>query len=136
MTSGRIRVRGALQRCRVSVPLVYETAPAALFCPQALEFKICKMRPSATSLVCGERWSAEAGRRFASLVNGRALLVRVFSVVHGVLHVDVYRCAGAPAAISVRDTLIREGHAELAEEPYESRVRTSVLVGAHVAVCV
>ncbi|KAM9557007.1 ATP-dependent RNA helicase TDRD9 isoform 3-T3 [Guaruba guarouba] len=43
---------------------------------QALEFKICKMRPSAKSLVCGERWSYSASQRFASLVNGSALLVK------------------------------------------------------------
>ncbi|XP_069639431.1 ATP-dependent RNA helicase TDRD9 isoform X3 [Haliaeetus albicilla] len=34
---------------------------------QALEFKMCKMRPSAKSLVCGEWWSYSASQRFASL---------------------------------------------------------------------
>ncbi|XP_052639292.1 ATP-dependent RNA helicase TDRD9 isoform X3 [Harpia harpyja] len=34
---------------------------------QALEFKMCKMRPSAKSIVCGEWWSYSASQRFASL---------------------------------------------------------------------
>lgn len=94
------------------------------------------MRPSAKSLVCGEHWSGGASQRFASLVSGCALLVRVFSVVHSILHVDVYRYSGAQDAINIRDVLIKEGYAELAEEPYESKVRTFVLiVRARVAVC-
>lgn len=73
--------------------------------------------------MCGEPWSGAAGRRFAALVRGCALLAEVFSVVHGVLHVDAYRPAGAQGSIDVRAALVREGYAELAEEPYESKVR-------------
>uniref|UniRef100_A0A8C8R6E9 ATP-dependent RNA helicase TDRD9 n=1 Tax=Pelusios castaneus TaxID=367368 RepID=A0A8C8R6E9_9SAUR len=87
---------------------------------QALEFKICKMRPSAKSLVCAEQWSNAATRRFASLVNGCALIVKVYSVVHSVLHVDVYRYSGIKE-VNIRDVLIEEGYAELAEESYESK---------------
>nr|XP_060475738.1 ATP-dependent RNA helicase TDRD9 [Panthera onca] len=117
-------------RSHVDLDLLMEIPCQLLELPfQALELKIRGMRPSAKSLVCGEHWSREAGRRFASLVTGRALLVRVFSVVHGVLHVDVYRCAGAQDAVSVRDVLIREGYAELAEEPYESRQSHEALKG-------
>ncbi|XP_008823752.1 ATP-dependent RNA helicase TDRD9 isoform X2 [Nannospalax galili] len=96
---------------------------------QALEFKICKMRPSAKSLICGEHWSGGANARFASLVSGCALLVKVFSVVHSVLHVDVYRYSGAQEAVNIRDILIREGHAELAEESYESKQSYEMLKG-------
>lgn len=84
------------------------------------------MRPSARSLVCGEHWSGAASQRFAALVSGCALLVKVFSVVHSVLHVDVYRCSGVQDLVSVRDILIDEGYAELADECYESRVRRRV----------
>lgn len=84
------------------------------------------MRPSARSLVCGEHWSGAASQRFAALVSGCALLVKVFSVVHSVLHVDVYRCSGVQDLVSVRDVLIDEGYAELADECYESRVRRRV----------
>ncbi|KAI1237565.1 hypothetical protein IHE44_0013645 [Lamprotornis superbus] len=88
---------------------------------QALEFKICKMCPSARSLVCGERWSRSASQRFASLVSGCTLLVEVYSLVHGVLHVDVFRHWGHQGLLSVRDVLIEECHAERAEESYKSQ---------------
>ncbi|XP_044870123.1 ATP-dependent RNA helicase TDRD9 isoform X1 [Mauremys mutica] len=87
---------------------------------QALEFKMCKIRPSAKSLVCGEQWRYGASQRFASLVNDCALIVKVYSVVHSVLHVDVYRYSGIKE-VNIRDVLIEEGYAELAEESYESK---------------
>uniref|UniRef100_A0A8C5U221 RNA helicase n=1 Tax=Malurus cyaneus samueli TaxID=2593467 RepID=A0A8C5U221_9PASS len=89
---------------------------------QALEFKICKMCPSAKSLVCGERWSCSASQRFASLVSGCTLLLEVYSLVHGVLHVDVFRHSGRRGLVNIRDVLIEECYAELAEESYESQV--------------
>nr|XP_045757785.1 ATP-dependent RNA helicase TDRD9 [Mirounga angustirostris] len=117
-------------RSHVDLDLLMEIPCHLLELPfQALEFKICKMRPSAKSLVCGERWSGGASQRFASLVSGCALLVRVFSVVHSVLHVDVYRCSGAQDTVNVRDVLIKEGYAELAEEPYESMQSHEALKG-------
>lgn len=85
------------------------------------------MRPSARSLVCGKHWSRKASKRFVSLVRRCALLVKVFSVVHSVLHVDVYCCLGTLGTINIRDILISEGHAELAEESYESKVSACVL---------
>uniref|UniRef100_A0A8D2QCZ7 RNA helicase n=1 Tax=Zonotrichia albicollis TaxID=44394 RepID=A0A8D2QCZ7_ZONAL len=88
---------------------------------QALEFKICKMCPSARSLVCGEPWSCSASQRFASLVSGCTLLVEVYSLVHGVLHVDVFRHSGRRGLVNIRDVLIEESHAELAEESHESQ---------------
>ncbi|XP_004584571.2 ATP-dependent RNA helicase TDRD9 isoform X1 [Ochotona princeps] len=109
-------------RSQVALHLLMDMPSQLLQLPfQALEFKICKMRPSAKSLVCGEHWSGGASRRFAALVSGCALLVKVFSVVHGALHVDGYRSSGARDLVSIRDVLIREGYAELTEEPYESR---------------
>ncbi|KAL8168900.1 UNVERIFIED_CONTAM: ATP-dependent RNA helicase tdrd9, partial [Gekko kuhli] len=94
---------------------------------QALEFKVRKMRPSAQSLVCGEQWSYAASQRFASLVNHCALIVKVFSVVHSVLHVDVYRHSGIMDVVNVRDVLIQECHAELSEDSYESKVSNETL---------
>nr|XP_054490416.1 ATP-dependent RNA helicase TDRD9 [Agelaius phoeniceus] len=88
---------------------------------QALEFKICKMCPSARSLVCGEPWSCSASQRFASLVSGCTLLVEVYSLVHGVLHVDVFRHSGRWGLVNIRDVLVEERHAELAEESHESQ---------------
>ncbi|XP_004603827.1 ATP-dependent RNA helicase TDRD9 [Sorex araneus] len=115
-------------RAHVDLNLLMEIPCQFLELPfQALEFKICKMRPSAKSLICGEHWSGRASQRFASLVQGCTLLVKVFSAVHNVLHVDVYRYSGVQDAVNIRDILIREGHAELAEEPYESKQSHEVL---------
>uniref|UniRef100_H2ZYQ6 ATP-dependent RNA helicase TDRD9 n=1 Tax=Latimeria chalumnae TaxID=7897 RepID=H2ZYQ6_LATCH len=94
----------------------------------ALEFQICKMRPSAKSLICGDLWSAGARLKFFSLVNSCALVVRVYSIVHNVLRVDLCRISGQQE-INIRDVLIRDGHAELAEESYESKVDHSILSG-------
>ncbi|KAF1496730.1 ATP-dependent RNA helicase TDRD9, partial [Pygoscelis antarcticus] len=96
---------------------------------QALEFKICKMRPSAKSLVCGERWSYSASQRFASLVNGYTLLVKVYSLVHSVLRVDVFRYSRCKELVNIRDVLIEECYAELAEESYESQQSHDLLKG-------
>ncbi|XP_037687633.1 ATP-dependent RNA helicase TDRD9 [Choloepus didactylus] len=117
-------------RALVDLGLLMEIPSQLLELPfQALEFKLCKMRPSVASLVCGGRWGGAAGGRFTSLVRGDALLVRVFSAVHSVLHVDALRCAGAHGVVSVRDVLVREGFAELAEESYESRQSHEFLKG-------
>lgn len=88
-----------------------------------MEFKVHRMRPSAQSLICGEQWSYAASQRFASLVNHCALMVKVFSIVHNVLHVDVYRHSGIMDVVNIRDVLIQECHAELSEDSYESKVR-------------
>ncbi|KAM9201779.1 ATP-dependent RNA helicase TDRD9 [Dugong dugon] len=117
-------------RSQVDLGLLMEIPCRFLELPfQALEFKICQMRPSAQSLVCGEHWSCGASWRFASLVRGCSLLVKVFSVVHSVLHVDVYRYSGVQDAVNVRDVLIQEGYAELTEESYESKQSHEVLKG-------
>ncbi|EGV94892.1 Putative ATP-dependent RNA helicase TDRD9 [Cricetulus griseus] len=117
-------------RSHVDLDLLREIPCQLLELPfQALEFKICKMRPSAKSLICGEHWSGGANGRFASLVSGCPLLVKVFSVVHSVLHVDVYQYSGVQDAVNIRDVLIREGHAELAEESYESKQSYEALKG-------
>ncbi|KAM6461278.1 ATP-dependent RNA helicase TDRD9 isoform 1-T1 [Liasis olivaceus] len=89
---------------------------------QALEFKVRGMRPSAQSLVCGEQWSYAASQRFSSLVNGCALMVKVFSVVHGVLHVDVLRYSGIMDIVNICTILIQEGYAEPADDSYESKL--------------
>ncbi|XP_053138500.1 ATP-dependent RNA helicase TDRD9 isoform X1 [Hemicordylus capensis] len=94
---------------------------------QALEFKVRRIRPSAHSRVCGEQWSYAASQRFASLVNGCALMVKVFSIVHGILHVDVFRYSGVVDIVNLRDILIQECYAELAEDSYESKLSNESL---------
>ncbi|XP_043842067.1 ATP-dependent RNA helicase TDRD9 [Dromiciops gliroides] len=115
-------------RSHVSLDLLMEIPCHLLELPfQALEFKICKMRPAAKSLVCGEHWSYGASQRFTALVNGCALIVKVYSVVHSVLHVDVYRYSGIKEVVNIRDVLIKECYAELAEESYESKQSNEML---------
>ncbi|NXJ92746.1 TDRD9 helicase, partial [Corythaixoides concolor] len=97
---------------------------------QALEFKICRMRPSAKSLVCGEQWSYSATERFASLVNGYALLAKVYSLVHSVLHVDLFRYSRCKNLVNIRDVLIEECYAELAEESSVSQRSHDLLKGS------
>uniref|UniRef100_A0A3Q1LTL4 ATP-dependent RNA helicase TDRD9 n=1 Tax=Bos taurus TaxID=9913 RepID=A0A3Q1LTL4_BOVIN len=117
-------------RARVALGVLMEMPCQFLELPfQALEFKICKMRPSARCLVCGERWSSGASQRFSSLVGGRTLLVKVFSMVHSVLHVDAYLPSGLQDTVSVRGILISQGYAEPAEEPYESKQSHEALKG-------
>ncbi|KAG8449310.1 hypothetical protein GDO86_016093 [Hymenochirus boettgeri] len=94
---------------------------------QALEFKICKMRPSAKSLICGEQWSRSASEKFNTMVNGCALVVKIYSVVHNILHVDVYRHFEDLEEESLRDLLIADGYAEPAEESFESKQSNAVL---------
>ncbi|XP_075048778.1 ATP-dependent RNA helicase TDRD9 isoform X2 [Mixophyes fleayi] len=113
---------------KVELNLLREIPSHLLDLPfQALEFKICKMRPSARSIICGEQWSRAASMRFNSLVSGCTLVVKVFSVVHSILHVDVYRYYENIEEIGIRDLLIADGHAESAEESYESKQSNYVL---------
>ncbi|NXX90331.1 TDRD9 helicase, partial [Centropus bengalensis] len=95
----------------------------------ALEFKICKMRPSAKSLVFGERWCDSANERFASLMYGHPHLVKVYSLVHSVVHVDVFCFSAHETLVNVRDVLVEEGYAELVEESYESQQSHDLLEG-------
>ncbi|XP_044788759.1 ATP-dependent RNA helicase TDRD9 isoform X4 [Bubalus bubalis] len=61
-------------RARVALGVLMEMPCQFLELPfQALEFKICKMRPSARCLVCGERWSGGASQRFSSLQSHEVL---------------------------------------------------------------
>ncbi|KAG8126545.1 hypothetical protein E2320_021641, partial [Naja naja] len=89
---------------------------------QALEFKMRRIRPSASSLVCGEQWSYAANQRFASLVSDHVLMVKIFSIVHGILHVDVFQCSGIANVVNISTILIEEGYAEPADDSYESKV--------------
>ncbi|CAH2328578.1 ATP-dependent RNA helicase TDRD9 [Pelobates cultripes] len=94
---------------------------------QALEFKICKMRPSAKSIISGEQWSSAANARFDSLVNGCTLVVKVFSIIHGLVHVEAHRMFEILEEMSIRDILIADGFAEPAEESYESKQSNEIL---------
>lgn len=82
-----------------------------------------RIHPSARSLVCGEQWSYAANQRFASLVSDHVLMVKIFSIVHGIFHVDVFQCSGITNMVNICNILIEEGYAEPADDSYESKVR-------------
>ncbi|XP_070607624.1 ATP-dependent RNA helicase TDRD9 isoform X2 [Erythrolamprus reginae] len=94
---------------------------------QALEFKVRRIRPSAWSLVCGEQWSYAANQRFASLVSNHVLKVKIFSILHGILHVDVFQCSGIEETVNICTILIEEGYAEPADDSYESKLNHETL---------
>ncbi|XP_069772647.1 ATP-dependent RNA helicase TDRD9 isoform X2 [Narcine bancroftii] len=88
---------------------------------EALQCQIRSMRPSAYSMISGDQWNAKARRRFSTLVKNSVLLVKVYSIVHNVLRVDLDLQISKPEC-NVREILISEGFAEPAEETYESKL--------------
>ncbi|RXM92798.1 putative ATP-dependent RNA helicase spindle-E, partial [Acipenser ruthenus] len=87
---------------------------------QAQEFLICKIRPSAKSMILGDQWSRSARNRFITLVNGRTLIVTLFSILHNVMRVDLSIDTDT-VNTRVGEILVQEGYAEPAEESFESK---------------
>ncbi|XP_072125835.1 ATP-dependent RNA helicase TDRD9 isoform X1 [Mobula birostris] len=107
---------------RVAIDLLRNIPHNLLELPfQALQCQICNMRPSAYSMLFGDQWTTEARRRFTTLVKNCVLLVKVYSIVHNVLRVDLSLQTSKPNC-NVREILISEGFAESAEEAYESKL--------------
>ncbi|XP_062326188.1 ATP-dependent RNA helicase TDRD9 isoform X1 [Osmerus eperlanus] len=99
---------------------------------QAQEFRITGMRPSAQSLILGDQWSTRARNRFITLVKSRALVVSLFSILHGVMCVDLLISTDTdPVNVSVLDVMVQEGHALKAEECFESKQCHDVLVSLY-----
>ncbi|KAM6961268.1 ATP-dependent RNA helicase TDRD9 [Aplochiton taeniatus] len=88
---------------------------------QAQEFVIAGLRPSAQSLILGDQWSSVARNRFMALVNGRSLIVTLYSIVHSVMHVGLLINTDTTNS-SVADIMVQEGHAIKAQESFESKV--------------
>ncbi|XP_014066219.2 ATP-dependent RNA helicase TDRD9 isoform X2 [Salmo salar] len=97
---------------------------------QAQEFRISGMHPSAQSMILGDQWSSPARNRFITLVNGRSLIVSLFSILHGVMHVELLINTDTVTS-SVADIMIQEGHAIKAEESFESKQSHEVLVSLY-----
>ncbi|XP_066550485.1 ATP-dependent RNA helicase TDRD9 [Amia ocellicauda] len=98
---------------------------------QAQEFQLCKLRPSAQSLILGDQWSSTARNRFVTLVSGHTLIVTLFSILHGVMRVELSINTDTDASINVADILVREGHAQPAEESFESQQSHEVLMSMY-----
>uniref|UniRef100_A0A8C2F4M5 ATP-dependent RNA helicase TDRD9 n=1 Tax=Cyprinus carpio TaxID=7962 RepID=A0A8C2F4M5_CYPCA len=97
--------------------------PSDLMTPpfQAQEFCIAGMGPSAHSLILGGRWSSRARNRFKTLTSGRSAIVSLYSILHGVMRVDLHISMEA-GDVSVADLLVQEGHACHIPESFESQV--------------
>ncbi|KAM4542411.1 ATP-dependent RNA helicase TDRD9 [Odontesthes bonariensis] len=87
---------------------------------QAQEFQIAGMCPSAQSIILGNQWSSRARNSFVSLVKGRSLIVSLYSILYGVMRVELLINTESTNT-SVLDILVKEGHAVRAEENFDSK---------------
>ncbi|ROL49634.1 ATP-dependent RNA helicase TDRD9 [Anabarilius grahami] len=106
--------------------------PSDLMTPpfQAQEFCIAGMGPSAQSLILGDRWSSRARNRFKTLTSGRSAIVSLYSILHGVMRVDLH-ISLEMGDISVADLLVQEGHACHTPESFESQQSHEVLISLY-----
>ncbi|XP_069571059.1 ATP-dependent RNA helicase TDRD9 [Brachyistius frenatus] len=97
---------------------------------QAKEFQVAGMRPSAQSIITGEQWSSHARNRFITLVKGNSLMVSLYSILHGVMRVDLLINTEATTT-SVVDILVDEGHAVKTEESIKSEQNHEALMSVY-----
>lgn len=97
---------------------------------QAQEFCLACMGPSAQSLILGDRWSSRARNRFKTLVGGHSAIVSLYSILHGVMRVDLHISTETGDA-SVADLLVQEGHACHVPESFESQQSHEVLMSLY-----
>ncbi|TRZ00335.1 hypothetical protein DNTS_015844 [Danionella cerebrum] len=94
---------------------------------QAQEFCIAGICPSAQSLILGDRWSSRARNRFKTLTSGRSAIVSLYSILHGVMRVNLHISTDT-SDVSVADLLVQEGHACHTPESFESQQSHEFLV--------
>uniref|UniRef100_A0A3Q3GEP4 ATP-dependent RNA helicase TDRD9 n=1 Tax=Labrus bergylta TaxID=56723 RepID=A0A3Q3GEP4_9LABR len=112
----------------VAISNLREIPPELLTHPfQAQEFQVIEMRPSAQSIILGNRWSSRARNRFITLVKGRSLIVSLYSILHGVMRVELLINTEMTNA-SVLDILVEEGHAVKVEESFDSKTNHEALI--------
>ncbi|KAM8915292.1 ATP-dependent RNA helicase TDRD9 [Spinachia spinachia] len=97
---------------------------------QAQEFKVIGMRPSAKSIIHGNQWSSKARDRFVTLLSGHSLIVSLYSILHGVLRVQLL-INRETAKTSVADIMVEEEHAEKAEESFDSKQNHEYLMSMY-----
>ncbi|XP_071453953.1 probable ATP-dependent RNA helicase spindle-E [Hetaerina americana] len=93
---------------------------------QAFECILSEIQPSLLKDSKG-LWSPDASKFFASLVNGKQLFAMVYSVVHGVISLDLKDENGK----SINQRLIDMGFAERSEESYLSKVNHDIRMQEH-----
>ncbi|XP_053535159.1 ATP-dependent RNA helicase TDRD9 isoform X1 [Ictalurus punctatus] len=108
--------------------------PADLQAPpfQAQEFSVAYLAPSAQSVILGNQWSSRARNRFITLVQGRSLIVTLYSILHAVMRVHLH-VPMETGDVSVADLLVQEGHARPVPESPESRQSHEVLMSVYQA---
>ncbi|KAK2826057.1 hypothetical protein Q5P01_020271 [Channa striata] len=94
---------------------------------QAQEFKVIGMRPSPQSIILGNQWSSRARDRFITLVKDHSLIVSLYSILHGVMRVELI-ISTETTNTSVVDILVEEGHAVKAEESFDSKQNHEALM--------
>uniref|UniRef100_A0A7N6AQP9 ATP-dependent RNA helicase TDRD9 n=1 Tax=Anabas testudineus TaxID=64144 RepID=A0A7N6AQP9_ANATE len=101
---------------------------------QAQEFQVIEIRPSAQSIIQGNQWSSRARDRFITLVKGHSLIVSLYSILHGVMRVQLL-INTETTNTSVVDILVEEGHAVKAEESFDSKVGAWIFLCLAFFVC-
>ncbi|XP_030574587.1 ATP-dependent RNA helicase TDRD9 isoform X2 [Archocentrus centrarchus] len=97
---------------------------------QAQEFQVTGMRPSAQSIISGNQWSSRARNRFITLVKGHSHIVSLYSILYGVMRVEVL-IHSETTKTSVVDVLVEEGHAVKAEESFDSKQNHEALMSLY-----
>uniref|UniRef100_A0A7N6F8V6 ATP-dependent RNA helicase TDRD9 n=1 Tax=Anabas testudineus TaxID=64144 RepID=A0A7N6F8V6_ANATE len=97
---------------------------------QAQEFQVIEIRPSAQSIIQGNQWSSRARDRFITLVKGHSLIVSLYSILHGVMRVQLL-INTETTNTSVVDILVEEGHAVKAEESFDSKQNHEALISLY-----
>ncbi|KAL7380920.1 hypothetical protein ABVT39_025994 [Epinephelus coioides] len=97
---------------------------------QAQEFQVAGMRPSAQSIILGNQWSSRARNRFITLVKGHSHIVSLYSILHGVMRVQLL-ISEETKNTSVVDILVEEEHAVKAEESFDSKQNHEALMSLY-----
>nr|XP_040055966.1 ATP-dependent RNA helicase TDRD9 isoform X2 [Gasterosteus aculeatus aculeatus] len=97
---------------------------------QAQEFQVIGMRPSAKSIIHGNPWSSKARNRFVTLLKGHSLIVSLYSILHGVIRVQLL-INTETTKTNVADIMVEEEHAEKAEESFDSKQNHEYLMSMY-----
>ncbi|KAK2190456.1 hypothetical protein NP493_81g02000 [Ridgeia piscesae] len=87
---------------------------------QAFECELCGVKPSAIKCPNG-RWTEEAKQRFVRLTMNNNLFAKVYSIVHGVLRLDLYEKLAGTRDLHINQELIAMCYADKAEESLVSK---------------
>ncbi|KAJ3612891.1 hypothetical protein NHX12_019148 [Muraenolepis orangiensis] len=103
---------------------------------QAHEFCVVGMRPSAQSQILGERWSSSAHDRYIALTRGHSAIVSLYSILHGVMRVELYIATEGGAnevdgSVNVADVMVKEGHAATAAECFNSKQNHDIVTSLY-----